>query len=68
MGPGRPKGGVNVAEAILCVAVGCGRLPGLLDAAAKHPFVVLGTMDAQALGAFPRDAQPGVSVYFYETG
>jgi hypothetical protein len=55
---------------MLFVALGCGRLPGILDIAARHSFVVLGTMDRDAsagLTASNEDRlRPAVPVYFYE--
>ncbi len=62
---------MDVAEGILLVAVGCGRLSGILDISAKRPFVVFGTLDAQVLGDLAvclGDAAREVPVYFYETG
>lgn len=57
---------------MLLVALGCGRLPAMLDLAAKRPFVVFGTMEEKAfieLAACLKacDADP-LQVYFYETG
>ena len=57
---------------ILLVALGCGRLPAILDTAARRPFVVFGTMDGQILAPLT-DHHAGsqasaVTVYFYETG
>jgi len=34
-----------VGKGMLLAAVGCGRLPGILDITARHPFLVFGTMD-----------------------
>jgi len=57
---------------MLLLALGCGRLPGILEIAARHSFVVLGTMDGNAvvgLTASNEDRlRPAVPVYFYETG
>jgi len=57
---------------MLLVALGCGRLPGILDIAAKHSFVVFGTMEEKAFaGLSPSvgDApEPAWPVYFYEIG
>jgi hypothetical protein len=57
---------------MLLVAIGCGRLPGILDAASKHSFVVLGTMQGSALAGFAAfvsgGAGPAPPVYFYESG
>ncbi|MGC8495279.1 MAG: hypothetical protein ACP5SH_26485 [Syntrophobacteraceae bacterium] len=58
-------------EPILFVAIGCGRLPGMLARAARHPLVVFGTMNGEllrALSSRPRDAAPAVEVFFYESG
>ena len=56
----------------LFVALGCGRLPGILDIAVRHPFVVFGTMEGKALAGLgacvAADEAPGLPVYFYETG
>ncbi len=57
---------------ILLVALGCGRLPGIVDIAARNCFVVFGTMDGKVFAAInARVACRTVSslpVYFYETG
>ncbi len=57
---------------MLLVALGCGRLPGILNIAAKHPFVVFGTMEGERLADFAAcDAEAvmqGIPVYLYETG
>jgi len=57
---------------MLLVSLARGRLPGILDIAARHSFVVFGTMDAKAftglsacVGGAPAPALP---VYFYEIG
>ena len=59
-------------EDTLLVAIGCGRLPAILDTAARRPFVVFGTMDGQILASLidhPAGGQASaVTVYFYETG
>ena len=64
--------GVDVGEEILLVAIGCARLPGILDIAVKQPIVVFGTMDGQVLADLSaRNAESpasAVPVYFYETG
>jgi hypothetical protein len=64
--------GVGVGEGILLVALGCGRLPEILDIAARHPFVAFGTMEGEVLaGLVARIVGSTVSalpVYFYETG
>jgi len=62
----------TMSSSILLVALDCDRLPGMLNTAARYPFVVFGTMD----GAVFADLNTGVagsgpsalSVYFYETG
>ena len=62
---------MDASEEILFVAIGCGRLPGMLDVASKRPFVVLGTMDGQTLTGLASSAcgtTSEVAVYFYETG
>jgi hypothetical protein len=57
---------------MLLVALGCGRLPGILDIAARRPFVVFGTMEGKVLGdlapCVAGDAPSALPVYFYETG
>jgi hypothetical protein len=57
---------------MLLVALGCGRLPGILDVSAKHSFVVFGTMERRALaelaGCMEGNLESAMSVYFYETG
>lgn len=60
-------------EGMLLVALGCGRLPGILDTARKHPVVVFATMEDRALAALAACIEEGsasstLSVYFYETG
>jgi hypothetical protein len=61
-----------VGQGLLLVALGCGRLPGILDIAARHPFVVFGTMEGKVLDCFAacdaRGTAPALPVYFYETG
>lgn len=63
---GRPAGGV------LLVAVGCGRLQGMLDIASRHPFVVFATMDGEVLAGLASHGRVGPTfappTYFYETG
>ena len=65
-------GEFDVDEKILLVAIGCGRLPGIIEIAAKHSFVVLGTMGGEVLADLaPRICGSTASsfpVYFYETG
>jgi len=57
---------------MLLVALGCGRLPGILEITGKHPFVVLGTMDGKVLAdrmpIINGNMEPRLPVYFYETG
>ncbi|MFH2012644.1 MAG: hypothetical protein ABIJ37_08110 [Pseudomonadota bacterium] len=59
-------------EGLLLVAVGCGRLPGILDISARHPFVVFGTMEkkvfADLTACVVRNTMSDLPVYFYETG
>jgi hypothetical protein len=68
------KGGerVDVSEGMLLVALGRGRLPGILDIIARHPFVVFGTMDRSVLAGLTAcvlGSPPSyLPVYFYETG
>ncbi len=61
-----------MGEGMLLVALGCGRLPGILDVSAKHSFVVFGTMERRALaelaGCMEGNLESAMSVYFYETG
>ena len=56
----------NMNKGMLLVAVGCGRLPGILDIVKKHSFVVFGTMDESPVekSTLIKDSP----VYFYETG
>ena len=57
---------------MLLVALGRGRLPGILDIAARRPFVVFGTMDGKILAGLSACVAGGTAaalpVYFYETG
>jgi hypothetical protein len=56
---------------MLLIAIGCGRLPRVFDIAAKHSFVVFGTLDdAVFAGLAPGDGgnEPFPPVYFYDTG
>ena len=57
---------------MLLVALGCGRLPAMIELAAKRPFVVFGTMEETAfieLAACGKDCDTHpLQVYFYETG
>jgi hypothetical protein len=68
----RRGAGVDMSEGMLLVALCRGRLSGILEITAKHPFVVFGTMDGKVLAGLnacvvgnPASALP---VYFYETG
>jgi len=63
---------VGVGEEMLLVALGCSRLPAILDIAARHPFVAFGTMEGEVLAGLI-DGVVGslvsaLPVYFYETG
>lgn len=64
--------GVGVGEGMLLVALGCGRLPGILDIAARHPFVVFGTMEGEVFAGLTScvvgSTASALPVYFYETG
>jgi len=64
--------GDNVGKQALLAALGHGRLARMLDIAARHPFVVFGTMEGEAIARLvARDADgaaPALPVYFYETG
>jgi hypothetical protein len=57
---------------MLLVALGCGRLPGILDMIARHPFVVFGTMEGKVLAGLTACVVGSMAcalpVYFYETG
>jgi hypothetical protein len=57
---------------MLLVALGRGRLPGILDITARHPFVVFGTMDGKVLAGLNAciagSTASALPVYFYETG
>ena len=57
---------------MLLVAIGCSRLEGILDIAARHAFVVFGTMDgnifADLTASLEVNKAPAPPVYFYETG
>lgn len=63
---------VDLNEGMLVVALGRGRLPGILDITARHPFVVFGTMDGSVLAGLTASVvnrmASGLPVYFYETG
>ena len=55
---------------MLLVAVGCGRLPKILDIDKKQSFVVFGTMDEAPLAHLSEcpEGTMDLPVYFYETG
>jgi len=63
---------VDVSEGMLLVALGRGRLPGILDITARHSFVVFGTMDRKVLAGLTAcvvgSTAYALPVYFYETG
>lgn len=52
---------------MLLVAIGCGRLPGILDTSEKYSSVVFGTMGDKYLSGLSRE-NTGIPVYLYETG
>jgi hypothetical protein len=58
---------MNMNKGMLLVAIGRGRLPGILDTTAKQSFVVFGTIDDEVLTGFT-DNNMDLPVYFYETG
>jgi hypothetical protein len=70
-GAGQEKGG-GVGQGMLLVALSCGRLPGILDISARHPFVVFGTMEGKAFASLTACVvgctASALLVYFYETG
>jgi hypothetical protein len=61
-----------MGERMLLVALGCCRLPEVLDIAARHSFVVFGTMEGKAFAGLSARADGSTSpvfpVYFYEIG
>jgi hypothetical protein len=60
---------VEMGKRMLLVALGCCRLPGILDIAARRSFVVFGTMEGKALaGLNAGSSAPVLPVYFYEIG
>ena len=65
-------GMIRMGEKMLLVAIGCSRLPGIFDIAAKNHFVVFGTMYdkvfADLAKCVPGHGVPALPVYFYETG
>ncbi|MDY6857208.1 MAG: hypothetical protein SWO11_21405 [Thermodesulfobacteriota bacterium] len=63
---------IDMSEEMLLVAIGCDRLPGILDITARHPFVVFGTMDRKVfvdiISCVVGSTASSLPVYFYETG
>ena len=61
-----------MSEGMLLAALSRGRLPGILDIRARHPFVVFGTMGGKVLAGLTTCAVDSTAsaflVYFYETG
>lgn len=61
-----------MGEGMLLVALGCGRLPRILDITARHSLVVFGTMDGKVFAGLTArvvgSTVPALPVYFYETG
>ncbi len=59
-------------QGILLVALGCCRLQGILDIAAKYPFVVFGTIEGEVFAGLASciegSAASTLPVYFYESG
>ena len=59
-------------EGILLVALGYGRLRGILDITARQPFVDFGTMDGKVLAGLTAcgagSTASDLPIYFYETG
>ncbi len=54
---------------MLLVAIGCGRIPQILEKGQKNSFVVFGTMDEKRLFHLAdRGSSIDTQVYFYETG
>jgi len=66
------KGGIDVGEGMILVALGCSRLPGILDITARHTFVVFGTMEGKVFADLAAcvvgNKVSALPVYFYETG
>jgi hypothetical protein len=64
--------GIDVDGKMLLVALGYGRLKGMLDITARHSFVVFGTMYGDILTKFSASLAgskaSALPVYFYETG
>jgi hypothetical protein len=63
---------IVLGDRILLVALGCRRLPGVLDIAARHSFVVFGTMEGKVFPGLAASVAGSMAsalpVYFYETG
>ena len=61
-----------MGKGALIVAIGCGRLPGILEITTRHSFVVFGTMDGAVLSDLSARISDGTAfsfpAYFYETG
>ncbi len=55
---------------MLLVAIGCGRIPDILEIVKKQSFAVFGTMDEKPLSHLSEkpDRIMDSQVYFYETG
>ncbi len=55
---------------MLLAAIGCGRLPNILEIDKKQSFVVFGTMDEKSMSHFTECTCSILDspVYFYETG
>ena len=64
--------GVDMDEGMLLVAIGCGRLPGILDITTRYSSVIFGTMDGKVFAGFTASVvgsrASALPVYFYETG
>jgi len=56
-----------MATEMLLIAIGCGRLPRVMDIAAEHSFVVFGALDDTVFAGLV-SGEPSPPVYFYETG
>ncbi|VBB41294.1 hypothetical protein TRIP_B10022 [uncultured Desulfatiglans sp.] len=61
-----------MAKKMLLAAIGCGRLPGILEIAGRRSFVVFGAIGKDVAAALTQSvdgpAAPVPPVYFYETG
>ena len=55
---------------MLLVAIGCGRLPNIVEIVKNHSFAVFGTMDDKTLSNLLECTGSILDfpVYFYETG